>query len=163
MHYTPSVPLAEPRSHGSFPDHRQYFSPHAAPGGDYDQAAGPGDSPGDLDEDLEARLRVARYHRGSDARSSISVEVAPPRGHRHERNREKNRLAASKCREKSKKYVDELRDKERELAAQRASLSAHAAVLKEEVLYLKNEVLRHGDCNCDFIQKYLATAARQIT
>lgn len=123
----------------------------------------------DLNEDQEAALNAlhsqGRMGSSSDLGSSISVlEVTTAaRGQRHERNREKNRLAASKCREKSKKYVDELRERERELAAQRASLSQHAASLREEVLWLKNEILRHGDCNCEFIQNYLATAARQIT
>ncbi|KAK8089724.1 hypothetical protein PG997_004685 [Apiospora hydei] len=127
-----------------------------------------GDSPVDLNDDHEAVLNALRSQGrigSGDTGSSISVlEVTTAaRGQRHERNREKNRLAASKCREKSKKYVDELRERERELAAQRASLSQHAASLREEVLWLKNEILRHGDCNCEFIQNYLATAARQIT
>ncbi|KAK8056913.1 bZIP transcription factor [Apiospora rasikravindrae] len=127
-----------------------------------------GDSPVDLNDDHEAALNALRSQGrigSGDTGSSISVlEVTTAaRGQRHERNREKNRLAASKCREKSKKYVDELRERERELAAQRASLSQHAASLREEVLWLKNEILRHGDCNCEFIQNYLATAARQIT
>ncbi|ORY66393.1 uncharacterized protein BCR38DRAFT_340104, partial [Pseudomassariella vexata] len=76
--------------------------------------------------------------------------------------REKNRLAASRCREKSKKHIDDLREWERELTAQRSSLAAHAAILREEVLQLKNEIIRHGDCDCDFIQNYLASAARNM-
>ncbi|KAK8872880.1 Cyclic AMP-responsive element-binding protein 5 [Apiospora arundinis] len=146
-----------------------YFGSHGAtaPHAEYDHSSH-GDSPVDLTEDQEAALNALRAHGqagSSDLGSSISVlEVTTAaRGQRHERNREKNRLAASKCREKSKKYVDELRERERELAAQRASLSQHAASLREEVLWLKNEILRHGDCNCEFIQNYLATAARQIT
>ncbi|KAK6843558.1 bZIP transcription factor [Apiospora arundinis] len=127
-----------------------YFGSHGAtaPHAEYDHSSH-GDSPVDLTEDQEAALNA--------------LLTTAARGQRHERNREKNRLAASKCREKSKKYVDELRERERELAAQRASLSQHAASLREEVLWLKNEILRHGDCNCEFIQNYLATAARQIT
>jgi hypothetical protein len=79
-----------------------------------------------------------------------------------QRNREKNRLAASKCREKSKKFIDDLRVRERELTVQRAKLTADAARLKEEVLELKHEILRHGNCNCDFIQNYLTSAAKGI-
>ncbi|KAK7952089.1 bZIP transcription factor [Apiospora aurea] len=146
-----------------------YFSGQGptAPHLEYDHSSH-GDSPVDLNDDHEVALNALRSQgrigRG-DTGSSISVlEVTTAaQGQRHERNREKNRLAASKCREKSKKYVDELRERERELAAQRASLSQHAASLREEVLWLKNEILRHGDCNCEFIQNYLATAARQIT
>jgi hypothetical protein len=95
--------------------------------------------------------------------SQLSSTAAPGEGGRkHTRNREKNRLAASKCREKAKKHVDELREREKQLAAVRAQLTAHKTKLKEEMLALKNEILRHSDCNCDFIQQYLNTAARQV-
>lgn len=34
--------------------------------------------------------------------------------------------------------------------------------LKDEVYNLKNEVLKHADCDCPLIQAYLAHAARQV-
>ncbi|KAI0125965.1 hypothetical protein BJ170DRAFT_455655 [Xylariales sp. AK1849] len=91
------------------------------------------------------------------------MTTGQPHGMQQDRNREKNRLAASKCREKSKKFVDELRERERDLTNQRAKLTACAAALKDEVLMLKHEIFRHGNCKCDFIQNYLNNAAKQIT
>ncbi|KAH8676289.1 hypothetical protein BX600DRAFT_508454 [Xylariales sp. PMI_506] len=101
---------------------------------------------------------------GGSGGHSTSAATRRPNGtpRLHGRNREKNRLAASKCREKSKKYIDELQERERELAAQQQSLAACAAGLREEVLALKHEIFRHGDCDCEFIQKYLLSAARAI-
>ncbi|KAH8660078.1 hypothetical protein BX600DRAFT_438302 [Xylariales sp. PMI_506] len=80
----------------------------------------------------------------------------------HKRSREKSRLAASRCREKSKKYIDNLCKRERKLATERATLQAAAAKLKEEVLSLKCEILKHGDCDCEIIQNYLVSAAKAV-
>lgn len=79
------------------------------------------------------------------------------------RSRERNRLAASRCREKSKQYMTELRWKEREQAQRKEMLASHVCALKEEVLALKTEILKHAYCDCDHIQNYLASAARQLT
>ncbi|KAI1859867.1 hypothetical protein JX265_010316 [Neoarthrinium moseri] len=80
---------------------------------------------------------------------------AEPQG----RNREKNRMAASRCREKSKKLVDDLKKRERDLTAEKKVLKDCVAGLKDEVLSLKHEILRHGNCNCKYIENYLNTAA----
>ncbi|KAI8959470.1 hypothetical protein F5Y11DRAFT_350447 [Daldinia sp. FL1419] len=74
----------------------------------------------------------------------------------------KNRVAASKCREKKKKETTNLQAKERALATERDALKSMAEALREEVIGLKNEVLRHGMCNCSVIHKYIAESARQI-
>ncbi|KAH8200038.1 hypothetical protein TruAng_005814 [Truncatella angustata] len=81
----------------------------------------------------------------------------------HERTRRKNRMAASKCREKSKKNTDDLRQRERELVLQKQILTACAADLRDEVLALKHEILSHASCNCEYIQNYLIAAASQVT
>jgi hypothetical protein len=64
------------------------------------------------------------------------IEVIP-RTSIDRRNREKNRLAASRCREKSKQYMGELRRMEREQARRKEYLTSHVCALKEEVLTLK--------------------------
>ncbi|KAI1135322.1 hypothetical protein F5Y05DRAFT_395246 [Hypoxylon sp. FL0543] len=75
---------------------------------------------------------------------------------------EKNRVAASKCREKKKRETAKLQARERELAAERDALKSMAEALRTEVLGLKNEVLKHGMCDCSVIQKYITETARQI-
>ncbi|KAI1417868.1 hypothetical protein F5Y13DRAFT_149938 [Hypoxylon sp. FL1857] len=75
---------------------------------------------------------------------------------------EKNRVAASKCREKKKRETANLQVRERALAAERDALKSMADALRMQVLGLKNEVLRHGMCDCSVIQQYIVETARQI-
>lgn len=86
--------------------------------------------------------------------------VAPPTKTR--RNRERNRVAAHKCRQKAKQSMSDLQTRERELSQQNRMLQEHAGCLRDEILDLKNEILRHSDCNSDIIQNYIAKAARDV-
>jgi hypothetical protein len=52
---------------------------------------------------------------------------------------------------------------EQELSAQHASLVTCVEGLREEVLTLRTEILRHGDCECAMIQQYIAASARQVS
>lgn len=103
--------------------------------------------------------------------SSGSVHVADPSGapvstsstpSRNRRNRERNRVAAHKCRQKAKQSMSDLQTRERELSQQNRLLQEHAGSLRDEILDLKNEILRHSDCNSDIIQNYIAKAAREV-
>lgn len=76
--------------------------------------------------------------------------------------RERNRIAAHKCRQKSKKGVQELQQQERDLAEQNRFLVAHVDHLKNEVLGLKTEILNHGNCQDDLIQNYIAESAKKL-
>ncbi|KAI1873144.1 uncharacterized protein JN550_003397 [Neoarthrinium moseri] len=78
-------------------------------------------------------------------------------------SREKNRIAASKCRRKKKVEEHQLEERRRMLAVQNSILSDSAAALRMEVLQLKNEVLRHGTCDFPPIQKYIETSAARLT
>ncbi|RYP32904.1 hypothetical protein DL767_004994 [Monosporascus sp. MG133] len=60
-------------------------------------------------------------------------------------------LAAAKCRQKAKQSVSELQNRERELLQQNRYLTAHAGSLREEVINLKNEILRHSHCDSDLV------------
>jgi hypothetical protein len=83
-------------------------------------------------------------------------ETSPTRQHR-----ERNRIAARKCRQKAKRSISELQERERELSQQNRMLVDHASSLREEILYLKNEILRHSECNSSIIQDYITNAARR--
>jgi hypothetical protein len=48
------------------------------------------------------------------------------------------------------------------LQVQNAILQDSAAQLRNEVLHLKNEVLRHGTCDYPPIQTYIKAAAAQL-
>ncbi|KAI0593265.1 hypothetical protein F4775DRAFT_597385 [Biscogniauxia sp. FL1348] len=81
---------------------------------------------------------------------------------KHKRDRERNRVAAHKCRQKAKHSVEELQTRERELSQRNKILVSHAGCLREEILGLKIEILQHSSCDSDIIQNYIAKAARDI-
>lgn len=68
---------------------------------------------------------------------------------------ERNRVAASKCREKKRQLEKNLSDASRELAASNSRLHAEVQCLRTEVLQLKGECLKHTDCNCESVREYL--------
>lgn len=74
----------------------------------------------------------------------------------------RNRAAATKCRMKSKVAIAQLEATERVLSDQHSQLSATVTGLRDEVLTLKNEILLHGNCDCDLINHYLRNAARNL-
>ncbi|KAK7743431.1 hypothetical protein SLS62_010575 [Diatrype stigma] len=94
---------------------------------------------------------------GTNSQTSSSSRPTKAR-----RDRERNRVAAAKCRQKAKQSVSELQSRERELLQQNRFLTAHVGNLREEVLSLKNEILRHSQCDSDVIQTYINKAAREI-
>ncbi|KAK6189215.1 phosphatidylinositol-4- kinase [Pestalotiopsis sp. IQ-011] len=79
-----------------------------------------------------------------------------------ETSKEKNRIAASKCRKKKKVEEGHMEERRRSLQAENAMLQESAAALRDEVLFLKNEVLRHGTCDFAPIQNYIVSAAAQL-
>ncbi|KAI0455228.1 hypothetical protein F5B21DRAFT_472428 [Xylaria acuta] len=88
--------------------------------------------------------------------------TSPDGGPRSQKKRNRNRLAAAKCRKKAKRGVDDLQQRERDLLRENKMLNAEAGLLREEVLRLKSEILRHSDCDSDYINRYIQKAAQQI-
>jgi len=68
---------------------------------------------------------------------------------------ERNRVAASKCRQKKKAWTNNLEERARELTSQRQMLTAHVAMLRNELLELKCKCLEHTSCDCEQIREYL--------
>ncbi|KAI1633014.1 hypothetical protein F4809DRAFT_644828 [Biscogniauxia mediterranea] len=106
---------------------------------------------------------------GAQRLSSISSSCASPvesgasyKTAKHKRDRERNRVAAHKCRQKAKQSVEELQIRERELSQRNKILVGHAGCLREEILALKIEILQHSSCDSEIIQNYIAKAARDI-
>ncbi|KAJ8131726.1 hypothetical protein O1611_g1899 [Lasiodiplodia mahajangana] len=107
-------------------------------------------------ETLEPRDEVER---DNDCLSPIptSPDEGPGTQKRH-----RNRLAAARCRKKAKRGVDELQQRERDLLRENKMLSAEAGLLREEILQLKYEILRHSECDNDCIRQYIQRAAEQV-
>ncbi|KAI7834184.1 hypothetical protein BX661DRAFT_126166, partial [Kickxella alabastrina] len=70
---------------------------------------------------------------------------------------ERNRIAASKCRQKKKVWVQQLERRAEEVTNQNRSLHIAVAQLKEEVMILKNQLLAHRNCSCSTIHQFLQT------
>ncbi|RYP05934.1 hypothetical protein DL765_009675 [Monosporascus sp. GIB2] len=106
---------------------------------------------------------AAAYHQ----RGSVESQAASPASQSRPETsglsqRERNRIAAQKCRTKSKQHQKDLADRARDLANLNKLLSAERLALKDEVFLLKSEVLKHGSCNCSVIDDYIAKTARDL-
>ncbi|RAK99502.1 bZIP transcription factor atfB [Aspergillus ibericus CBS 121593] len=76
---------------------------------------------------------------------------------------ERNRVAASKCRQKKKQHTEQLMSQHDELALQKSQLLSEADRLRSELLSLKNELLRHSRCGDEAINLHLSQMVRNIT
>lgn len=75
---------------------------------------------------------------------------------------QRNRLAATKHRKKKNDGNEHLKLIGKEVERRHLSLAADAAALRDEVLVLKNELLRHGSCNNELINMYIEDAAKRF-
>ncbi|XP_022059602.1 cyclic AMP-dependent transcription factor ATF-7b isoform X1 [Acanthochromis polyacanthus] len=109
----------------------------------------------------------------SDAPSPAQPQVSPaqPTGgrrrrasemdpdERRQRFLERNRAAASRCRQKRKLWVNSLEKKAEDLANMNVSLSSEVTLLRNEVAQLKQLLLAHKDCPVTVMQKKAAFLA----
>ncbi|KAK4042922.1 hypothetical protein C8A01DRAFT_44138 [Parachaetomium inaequale] len=75
---------------------------------------------------------------------------------------ERNRIAASKCREKKKMYVSELEETKMELELHNAQLRAEATALITEISALKHRLMGHAKCNDANIDRWLNNEASKF-
>ncbi|KAJ2456253.1 hypothetical protein EV183_000180 [Coemansia sp. RSA 2336] len=92
--------------------------------------------------------------RGQSVGRDVDGELTPEQ-QRRQRFLERNRIAASKCRQKKKLWVQELERRAEDVTMQNRTLHIAVAQLKEEVMVLKNQLLAHRNCNCSAIHQYL--------
>ncbi|TGZ76468.1 hypothetical protein EX30DRAFT_246903 [Ascodesmis nigricans] len=96
-------------------------------------------------------------------RKSVS-DNDPPEVQEAKRKRflERNRVAASKCRQKKKAWMQDLEQEAREAQAMSKQLKACVSMFKEEILQLKSELLKHNTCDCTPIRQYLSNEALRL-
>lgn len=75
---------------------------------------------------------------------------------------EKNRIAADKCRQRKKEQTAELSGKASLLAHKNQTLKSERADLREEVLTLKHELLRHARCGSWAIEEFITQRACSV-
>ncbi|KAM0722581.1 hypothetical protein Q7P37_002022 [Cladosporium fusiforme] len=82
-------------------------------------------------------------------------------GDKKEKYREKNRLAAAKCRAKKKENIEDIEVKHRKLSAMNSSLKKQVQDLRGELTGLRTHALNHQDCNCQ-IARYNINRAKRV-
>ncbi|KAK4077308.1 transcriptional regulator family: bZIP [Purpureocillium lilacinum] len=75
--------------------------------------------------------------------------------------RERNRIAADKCRSRRRQEEDRLKSKHNDLERQHRKLSGTLSDLMAEIYVLKNMLVEHGSCDCRLIQDYLKESASE--
>ena len=75
---------------------------------------------------------------------------------------ERNRVAASKCRQKKKEWTQNLESRARDLQKNNNLLRMNVESLRDEVLFLKGEMLKHSGCDCEQIQSFVKSKANNF-
>lgn len=117
------------------------------------------------DADVSPAKRARKSTAKSKATSGDDEKTAAKADGDQKRTRflERNRVAASKCRQKKKEWTTNIEVQARELQTDKNQLSLIVASLKEEVLWLKGELLKHTDCGCERIRQYLDQEAANLS
>ncbi|RMJ28076.1 Transcription factor atf21 [Aspergillus sp. HF37] len=95
--------------------------------------------------------------------SSTGSDEQPDEKVKRDRYLERNRVAASKCRQKKKEHTKGLESRFKEQSDKKDALMAEFAQLRLEVLGLKSKVLEHAKCGDRSIGRHLEQSAMTIT
>lgn len=104
-----------------------------------------------------AKARKARKDSGRSAETPDDDDDDDGVEDKRERYREKNRLAAAKCRAKKKVNTDDLEQSAREATARNTRLRAEERELRDLFSSLRDQALAHDPtqgCNCQAIHQY---------
>ena len=86
----------------------------------------------------------------------------PDGDRRRERFLERNRKAASRCRQKKRLLQQRLEEQAEESIKHNANLQLWLTQLREQVVLLRNQMLAHRNCNCSYVQQYLRNITQPI-
>ncbi|SPJ83618.1 uncharacterized protein FTOL_10134 [Fusarium torulosum] len=81
---------------------------------------------------------------------------------KHVKMQERDRITANKLRLRKKEDLMRLQSVEQAMEQRHKTLSRSVDDLKEEVLYLKMQLLQHKSCKCTLIQHYINEEAQQF-
>jgi len=109
----------------------------------------------------EQLQEVTSSNKSNNHSLSKQPTKSQPQNH-HQSLLKRNRIAATKCRAKTKAAMAELEATEKAMCTKHYQLSTAVMGLREEVLMLKSELLKHGNCDCKVIQQYLTNAAKSV-
>lgn len=126
------------------------------------------DVSGILNIDNATQRRRVREAKTAAASLSPDLDLDLDDSPHHERAKrakflERNRLAASKCRQKKKEHTQLLEVRFKEQSTKNAQLHKEIHELKSQALNLKNELLKHAQCNDEAIKLHLSHMVSKIT
>ena len=101
------------------------------------------------------RRRTSVKAKAASNESDDTAIAVGDEGLKRSRFLERNRVAASKCRTKKKEWTSNLEARARELQAEKNQLALIVGSLRDEVVWLKGELLKHTSCGCEKIREYL--------
>lgn len=110
-----------------------------------------------------SKRRRARESKLAAASLSPDLDDGPHERAKRAKFLERNRLAASKCRQKKKEHTQQLEYRYKEQSEKKERLVGEIARLHSEILSLKNEVLKHAQCGDEPIKLHLAQMVKKIT
>lgn len=111
----------------------------------------------------QSPTKRSRKNNARNAASSKASDPSKPEDVRRSKFLERNRVAASKCRQKKKEWTHNLEDRGRGLQKDNSNLRVLVDSLRQETLFLKGEMLRHSGCECPEINDYLKTGASALS
>jgi hypothetical protein len=83
-------------------------------------------------------------------------------GNKKDKYREKNRVAAARCRAKKKEHTDSSEDTYRTQGAMNTALKQTEKPLRDELSYWRTQALQHTFCSCHPIQEYNLRKAQSM-
>ncbi|KAJ9624477.1 hypothetical protein H2203_005212 [Taxawa tesnikishii (nom. ined.)] len=128
---------------------------------------------GDAENDvaISSKLKLSASSKGRSSRrarkdsrvSWAESEDIPLRGNdKREKYREKNRVAARKCRIKKRGYADQLEENHRTQSVANAALKRTEKSLRDELSFWRTQALRHTSCHCRHVQDYNMRKAQDL-
>ncbi|KAM0487135.1 hypothetical protein ACHAPX_000404 [Trichoderma viride] len=107
----------------------------------------------------QTRTRKNSSEKGGVAKRPRRAKTVEEQQASRVRIREKNRIAADKCRGRQRVAMDRLNMKHDSLELENQQLTKMAKDLIAERIVLKNMLLEHGNCGCELIENYLRESA----
>ncbi|KAH6675308.1 hypothetical protein F5X68DRAFT_235462 [Plectosphaerella plurivora] len=90
------------------------------------------------------------------------IEEEPAEDGKRSKFLERNRVAASKCRQRKKQWMSGLQDTKNELEARHHQLQLEHSSLVNEVSSMKNQLMSHANCNDPNINLWIDNEARRF-
>ncbi|KAI5865492.1 hypothetical protein GGS23DRAFT_595012 [Durotheca rogersii] len=100
-----------------------------------------------------------RRQRKAQAKPGVDSEIETTK-----RNRflERNRVAATKCRQKKKEWVSDLEETRFGLESQNTQLQMEYSSLRNEISHIKSQLMEHASCNDPNIDKWIENEAKRF-